>query len=506
MPLSELLHKALADGPDRPAVRYNEQTRSYRRIEDMSDRLAASLLGSGLQPGDRLGFLMHNCTELVLSYLACFKAGIVAVPLNYRYLAPQIDYALEHSDCHALIADVERLGDLDKSAAATQLQQIYLVSGSGSGRYRPFARLLDRPNAAVKLPRVADDALAFIMYTSGTTAKPKGVMHTHATLAHMLDSFQATGPLTRDDVSLVSLSIAHIAGLVGQVFVTLHVGGQVVLVPKFDPGAILDLCARCRPTYLEQLPAPLNEIVKHPKADSTDLRCVRLCIAGGDKVPLPVHRRFQELTGIEIAEVIGMTETFNYAINPPFGPKRLGSVGTPVAGTEVRVVDGAGNPLPAGEVGELIVRSPANMVGYWNNPEETRNTLRDGWIYTGDLGRFDADGWLWFVGRKKDIIIRDGSNISPQEVEDVFYHHPAVRAAGVVGVPNPDHGQVVWAYVVLKDGVAPRPTADELIAFARGQIAHYMAPERIIFLDELPHTATGKVDRKQLREQAAGAA
>ncbi len=497
---AELLRNALRTVPDQPALHVGDQSWTYRQLDDLSSRLAAALLAEGIRPGDRLAFFLPNCAEIVLSYLACFKAGIVAVPLNYRYLAPQIDYALENSRSAALVLHAERLDELRRSERAGQLKHIYAAGGT-SAEFQSFDRLLEHPEPrTLPLPQPTD--LAFIMYTSGTTAYPKGVMHTHAGVGHMVVNRLATVPLLPSEVSLVSLSIAHIAGLTGQVLTTLNVGGKVVLLKQFEPAAFYaELRRHPDTTFLEQLPAALSAMVHFPGAKRADYSALRLCISGGDKVPLPLHKAFRELTGVEVTEVCGMTEAMDYTINPPFGPKKLGSVGQPLHATRIRVVDDLGHDVPTGETGEMVVQSKAVMAGYWNNPEETQRALRDGWLHTGDLGRYDADGYLWFMGRKKDIIIHGGSNVSPQEVEDIFYHHPAVQAVGVIGVPDPVYGQNILAFVVLRE-LTPRPTEAELLAFARQHISLYMTPEHIVFLDKMPMNATGKVDRATLRQRA----
>jgi acyl-CoA synthetase (AMP-forming)/AMP-acid ligase II len=250
------------------------------------------------------------------------------------------------------------------------------------------------------------------------------------------------------------------------------------------------------------LPASLEDLVEylehHPSADLGSWRC---CTAGGDLVPPDLHHRFRRAAGFDLTELCGMTEALSYVTNPPFGEKRLGSVGKPTARTRIRLVDEQGGDVPDGQAGEILVPSPAVMVGYWNDPAATAAALRDGWLFTGDLARRDADGYYWFVGRKKEIIIRGGSNISPLEVEEVIDEHPAVHLSCVVGVPDPHLGEIVAAYVALRGDVTPSPTATELRQFVAGRIAAYKVPERITILDELPLNSTGKVDRKKLHSQ-----
>jgi len=502
MLLRDLLRRPLAENPDKVALRFGDDSWTYRQLDDIADTLAASLLAHGYRRGDHLGLLLPNCPEMIFTYLACFKAGIAAVPINYRFAVPEIDYVLQHCGVSSLVAHADREDDLRKSSVApTQVKEIFVVGGDMPGLGQPFARLLRRPATAPASGPLDDADIVLILYTSGTTAHPKGVLHTHASLGAAIALQDAAMQFGPSDVSLVSLSIAHAAGLVCQVLVTLAVGGTIALLPHFEPGEFLAGIAKYRPTYIEQLPAPLFEIVHHAAAKDTDFHSIRLCIAGGDKVPLPVHALFRELSGIEVTEVMGMTEALTWCMNPPYGAKKLGSIGVPVAGYEARLVDGAGHDVADGETGEMLVRSAAVTAGYWNDPVETEKALRGGWLHTGDMGRRDADGYFWFMGRKKLLIIRGGSNIAPQEVEDVLYQHPAVRQCCVVGVPDEEYGQRVLAFVTLKVEM-PAPTELELMAFARERIAVYKAPEYIVFLESLPQNATGKVDRARLQRSA----
>jgi acyl-CoA synthetase (AMP-forming)/AMP-acid ligase II len=265
------------------------------------------------------------------------------------------------------------------------------------------------------------------------------------------------------------------------------------------PNQVVDAIARRGVTRVQMLPATLEDLVEyleaHPGQDLASWRC---CTAGGDVVPLELHQRFRQVAGFDVCELFGMTEVLSCITNPPFGVKKAGSVGKPVPQTAVRLVDDHDRDVPPGRTGELLVQTPAMMVGYWNDPAATAEALRGGWMHTGDLARCDDDGYYWFVSRKKEIIIRGGSNISPLEVEEVLDEHPAVHLSCVIGLPDPHLGEIVAAYVALRDGLAEAPTADELRRFVAGRLAAYKVPERITVLRELPLNSTGKVDRKKL--------
>jgi len=340
-----------------------------------------------------------------------------------------------------------------------------------------------------------------IMYTSGTTAKPKGVTHTHFSLWHTIVNQAATRQLGSGEISLVCLSVCHIAAFAGQVLTTVHVGGTIVLLPAFEPDALLDAIGKHKANTLQLLPAQLWDLVEHARAGGGGFGALRCCIAGGDRVPPELQERFRDLSGLQVTETCGMTESFSYAMNPPFGAKRIGSVGLPVHATRLRLIDEQGADVARGEIGEILVKSDATMAGYWDDPEHTAKALRDGWLHTGDLARVDDAGYYWFEGRRKEMIIHGGANVSPLEVEDVLYQHPAVGEACVVGVPDRRLGEIVRAYVALRHD-APAPGADELKQFVAHHIAAYKVPERIAVLAQLPLNAVGKVDRHKLQERA----
>jgi acyl-CoA synthetase (AMP-forming)/AMP-acid ligase II len=446
---------------------------------------------------------MRNCPEMILAYFACFKAGIVAVPLNNRYKGAEVEYAVNHCGARMLIAQDALLPEVLAARARLDTVEKVIVCGTPAREQgaESFDRLIEESLPAdLDAPREEDAAV--ILYTSGTTARPKGVVHTYGTLSNAVVNQTAFRKMAPSEISLASLSICHVAGLTGQLLATVAAQGTIVLLPRFDAGMFLDTIGSARPTTVQLLPEQAIELIEHPAARQTDFSSLRCCVVGGDRVPMEEHRRFRQVTGCPIVETCGSTESFSYAMNPPEGPIKPGSIGTPVCNTVLRLVDDSGRDVPIGEMGEILVKSRANTVGYWNDPGETAKTLKDGWYYSGDLARADADGYYWFAGRKKHIIIRGGSNISPREVEEVLFLHPDVKSACVVGKPDPVWGQRVKAYVSCKAGTPP-PTADALRAFAAARIAAYKTPEEIEFLPDLPLNAVGKVDRKLLAERAA---
>jgi acyl-coenzyme A synthetase/AMP-(fatty) acid ligase len=420
-------------------------------------------------------------------------------PLNYRYMPPEIDHALELSEASLLLAHAERDPDLAASRLAGQLPLGVVRYGAAGGMMPGFQELADREPPAGELPRIDPAAPAAVFFTSGSTGLPKGVTHTFETFGWLLAGVIAAFEFTPSDVVLTGSSLSHIAGMSFGLG-ALAAGARFVIPRTVDGDEVLPLLRNERPTVLTMLPAALFALERDHGAQRDDFRSIRLCVSGGDKVAAALEREFTALAGFSIDEGFGMTETGTATLNPPSGRNKLGSVGRPCAGFTLSLRDEQGAEVAAGQEGRLWVRSPSNMIGYWNNAAATEATLRDGWLDTGDVMRADADGYLWFCGRRKQIIIHDGSNICPQEVEEALLEHPAVEGAGVVGIHNLVHGENVRAYVTFKEG-APRTTSEELIRFARARVG-YKAPEEIVALPEMPLNATGKVDRVALKRLA----
>jgi acyl-CoA synthetase (AMP-forming)/AMP-acid ligase II len=498
-PIAGLLGHGLKTKPDDLALVSATARMNWRQLDELSSRLAKQYLALGLNPGDRVASLMPNRPSLVIHYLACLKAGLVATPLNYRYMPPEIDHALEVSGASLLLHHGERDGDVAASRFGNRLAKGVIRCEASDGRGPHYEELIDGPPASGELPAPAAAAPAFIYFTSGSTGKPKGVTHTHGSYAGMVAAAIQAMELADGDTFLPGSSFSHIGGsLFG--LSTLAAGGRLIIPRGSDGSEILPLLQQYRPTVLFMLPAALIALVRDHDAGPHDFASIRLCLSGGDKVSAKLEQEFTGVAGFPVDESYGMTEIGVATLNPPSGENRLGSIGKVCPGFEMSLRDDSGAEASAGNSGRVWVRSPAITVGYWGNQQATAETIVDGWLDTGDLMRVDADGYLWFHGRKKQIIVHDGSNICPQEVEEALEEHPAIESAGVVGVHDLVHGENVRAYVTLRKG-AKRPTSAELIAFARQHVG-YKAPEEIVVLDEMPLNATGKVDRVTLKQLA----
>ncbi len=485
MDLGTALRQSAVRHAHKTALVCRDQTVTYEELDRTTDALARWLLSQGLAGGDRVAIHWMNSVEVVKLYFACFKAGLIAVPVNNRLKAPEIAYILGHSRAKVCFSQAEMAAVCEEARAECPI-------------HSSLPPLDGADEEAIELPVVNADQVAAILYTSGTTARPKGVTHTHISLTGSSELMMSLGLGARDCV-LVVTQMLHISGLACAMLPGICLGVTVVLLPAFDGAEVLDLIERWRCTYFPILPAMLQFVVEEQRRKPRDVSSLGLCLAGGDAVPVKLQESFRELFGRPIRELYGMTESVPVTCIRGDAPK-AGSIGPALDAVETRVVDLTGKVLADGHVGELQVQSPANCVGYWDDPQATSAAFDDGWLRTGDLVRRDADGYLWFEGRAKQIIIRGGSNISPQEVEEALYHHPAVLEAGVIGMPDAVHGEKVIAFVALREGVTAGE--QELRELVRNRIADYKTPERILFLPVLPKGLTGKVQRRALKELA----
>jgi acyl-CoA synthetase (AMP-forming)/AMP-acid ligase II len=497
--LSQLLETGLQTKPHEPALVSFESRWTWRELDQASRRLGSHYLSLGLTPGDRVASLLPNRGALIVHYLACIRAGLVATPLNYRYQAPEIDHALEVSGAAVIIAHVERDEDLTKSRLAGRLPLGRISFGADDFRKTSLEEFLATEPAKHDLPAPQPDAPVFIFFTSGSTGKPKGVTHTHESFGWMVASAVAGLELTPGDIFLPGCSASHIGASLMSL-AGLAAGARVDVARTFDGTELLPLLRDTRPSVLCMLPSALFNLVRDHGASHEDFHSLRLCISGGDKVSGELEREYAVLAGFEIYETYGMTEIGIATMNPPSGPNRIGSIGRLAPGFAASIRDAQGQEVSVATEGRMWIKSPSNMVGYWNRPDATAETTVDGWLDTGDVVSSDVDGYLWFRGRKKQIIIHDGSNICPQEVEESLLEHEAVDSAGVIGVHDPVHGENVRAYITWRPNVA-RPTITDLIQFSRARVG-YKAPDEIIVLDQMPINATGKVDRAAIQQLA----
>ncbi len=489
MNLGEMLRLSAEKNPQKAAVVCGNRIVTYEELDRSTDRLARWLLRQHLETGDRVAIHWCNSVELVTLYFACFKAGLIAVPVNNRLKPAEITYILGHSKAKLCFSQPDLAPLCEEGRAdCPDLPRLYTA----------LPPLDNAESDSIVLPKITADRIAAILYTSGTTARPKGVMHTHVSLMGATELMSSLG-VDETDTPLAITQMLHISGLACLLLPGIRCGATVVMLPLFDAAQTLDHIERWQCSFFVILPAMLRLLVEEQARSPRNVGSVRLCVAGGDTVPVTLQERFRSLFGIPVRELFGMTETVPVTCIRGDAP-RAGSIGPPLDAVDTRLTDLSGNVLSDGQTGELQVQSPANCVGYWDDSAATQATFQDGWLRTGDLMRRDADGFLWFEGRVKQIIIRGGSNISPQEVEEALYHHPAVLEAGIIGMPDPAYGEKVIAFVALREGAGA--SEQELRDLVRSRLADYKTPERVIFLPVLPKGLTGKVQRRALKDLA----
>lgn len=504
--LHEYLEKGATEQPDAPYFHFQGRAYSYREVAETSQRLARALAQAGIKQRDRVAFMLSNRPEIVFCYFACWKLGVISVPLNTRYQQREAAYALEHAGADALICESRYYAVLAPLCQKDHLHaHTILVDGKANGLtdFPDWEDFLAGAPDAIEWPQLSPDTPANMNYTSGSTAMPKGVLHSHHTLAEMARILQTDWQHPDLRTALNFLPLCYVGGNLFQLLNTLTAQRDFVIIHDKDFDAYLDALEQYQCTDTCLLASDLVLLLEHPKAKEANWSSLRIMLAGGDKVPVDIQEEFKKISGLDVTEGYGMTEIGCTIGNPCFGDKHPGTIGVPYAGVAVQLRDKEGKVVDEGETGQLWVKTPACMLGYWNNPRATADTIVDGWLDTGDLAVRDADGYYTFAGRSKLIIVRGGSNISPQEVEEIIDHHPAVQSCCVEGKPDKKLGETVVAFVVLHDPIQNAPTEQELIDYARHRLSHYKCPEQIIFLETMPTTATGKMDRKGLKARAA---
>jgi long-chain acyl-CoA synthetase len=458
-----------------------------------ASRFAHALRRLGVEPGDRVLVLLPNCPEVLQAYAGILKAGAVIVPVVFLLGPAEVRHILADSEARVVVTAPEFVDKLDGWPGP-----VVLVGGGPRGP--AWSDLLAAESDTFATVEREDRDLAVILYTSGTTGRPKGVALSHDNLASNARAAAALYELDRTRWGLMVLPLSHSYGL------TVMNAGNIlgtcgVLLRWFQPQAVLETIQRYRVESMSAVPTMLLYLLHYPDAGRFDTSSMRVWGSGAAPLPVEIVEPFEKKFGGRIQEGYGLTEASPVvSAHRLSGVRKLGSVGQPIPGVEVAILDDDDRPRPPGEVGEVGVRGPNVMLGYYGLPQETARTLRNGWLHTGDMGRLDADGFLYIVERKKDLIIRGGFNIYPREVEEVLYAHPAVAEAAVVGIREALLGEDVLAFVVLKAGATAEASA--LIAFCQERLAKYKCPKQVRFLDAMPKTPIGKILRKELRELA----
>jgi long-chain acyl-CoA synthetase len=519
-PIYQALYTAANYHPNRLATAFLGAQLTFKEIRTQADKLATALARLGIKQGDRVAVMLPNCPQYVISFFAITRLGAIVANINPTYTAREVEIVAQDSSARLLIT-LDVLSPISLGIKSnTSFEQIITTSVqaySPDHNHAPpapagtlsFSELI----ANVEQPQLpsleinAEEDVAALVYTGGTTGTPKGAMLTHYNLwsAAVQCSIWGGEFMQRgEDRFLLVIPYFHVYGLVVGLLFGTWMGALQILIPKYDVNMLLAAINVYEPTFFPGVPTLFISLLNHPEAGHSKLGTIRRLNSGSAPLPVEVIEQFEAMSGAALFEGWGMTETSALGTSTAMLAKRKpGSIGFPVPNAELKIVDleTGTQEIPLGETGELCIRGPQIMKGYWNKPEETAQVLRDGWLYTGDVARMDEDGYFYIVQRKKDMILVSGFNVYPNEIEDVLFTHPAIKECAVIGVPDQYRGEAVKAFVVLKEGTMA--SAEELQAFCRERLAKYKLPSLIEFIDALPKSAVGKVLRRELRELEA---
>jgi len=486
--LAQNLLDTAAKDEGRNALRMDDAVLTFGQFREAAQKVAASLQARGVSPGDRVGLVLPNVISFPVVFYGALLAGAAVVPMNPLLKAREVEYYLRDSGAKVVVALTPSAEPVVEAAGTVGIEAVTVSPGLPE-------ELMDAEPLGAAVER-ADDDLAVILYTSGTTGQPKGAELTHANLAgNARTTAETLLESGGDDVIMGCLPLFHVFGLTCGLNTAVLRGSLLTLLPRFDGAAALSVIERDKVTIFEGVPTMFAGMLHSEDAGRHDVSSLRLCVSGGSAMPVEVMRSFEEQFGCIILEGYGLSETSPVAsFNHPHAERKPGSIGTPIAGVEMRLLDDDGKDVAAGQVGEIAIRGENVMKGYWQRAEETAAAIPDGWFRSGDLARQDDDGYYFIVDRKKEMIIRGGYNVYPREIEEALYEHPAVAEVACVGIPHPDLGEEVVAAVALKPGASAEP--DELRAFVKERVAAYKYPRHVWLVDALPKGPTGKILRR----------
>lgn len=502
--LATLLEQSVHRNPGKTAVIFEDTKLRYAELNGAANKVANGLHKLGIEPGDKVAMLLPNTPHFAICYYAILKLGATVVPLNVLFKQQEVAYHLDDSDAVALIVWEGFLGDAEPGFRKTETcKNLIVAQAPNSGTQLPegalplHALLADNP-ASFDTHQTMPDDTAVILYTSGTTGRPKGAELTHFNMFfNAYISAEKVLKLSEDTIALATLPLFHSFGQTCVMNAVLSIGGTITLLPRFEPQKALEIMQRDRVTYFAGVPTMYFYLLNFPNADGYDL-CLQNCTSGGASMPVEVMRAFNQKYRVTILEGYGLSETspvasFNHLDREP----KAGSIGTPIWGVDLKLVNGEGSEVAQGELGEIAIRGHNVMRGYYKRPEATVEAIRSGWFYSGDIAYRDEDGFFFIKDRVKDMILRGGFNVYPREIEEVLYGHPAVAEAAVLGVPDEALGEEIKAVVSFKPGQHAAP--EELIDYCKTRLAAYKYPRTVEIRDTLPKTATGKILKRELR-------
>jgi long-chain acyl-CoA synthetase len=518
VPLHELLRKSAQKHPEAPALAFFEREFTYAELDLLSDQFAAALSALGVKKESKVAIFLPNIPQFTIAYFGTLKAGAIVTTISPLHKEREVTYQLKDSQAKTIISLDTIYPIIKKVWRKTKLKKTVVTNMDEYTSKTPvirknpqapnvhsFQELMNHPAKPPRLDINPRQDLAALQYTGGTTGTAKGAMLTHWNLVSNAFAFAAWIKGTAEDRFLTALPLFHIYGMTTSMTVPISLAAKMVLLPRFEPAVVLEAIQRHRVTVFCGVPTMYSVLLANPALGKFDLTSIRVCISGASPLPPRVQKKFMQITGGFVTEGYGLTEaspvTHCNPVDKSMLAVRVGSIGLPLPNTDARIVDieTGSRTLEPGETGELAVKGPQVMLGYWRHPEETRLVLRDGWLLTGDIARMDLDGYFYITDRKKDLIKYKDYSVYPREVEDVLYEHPAVKLCAVVGKSRPVVGEIPKAFIVLKDGA--KVSEAEIIAFVKEKVAPYKIVREVEFKQTLPISAAGKVLRRTLQEE-----
>lgn len=500
MNLAELPEREIENFGEHVSVIFQDRQWTNLEMRSASKRLANALKSLGVARGDRVIIQMPNCPEVLQSFLAVYTIGAVVVPINFMVGEAETAFIYRDTGARVIISSNAFVPKIEACRKdAPDIEHVILTDPDVPEGYLSYGKLLEAHSDQISMESTADDDLAALIYTAGTTGQPKGVMHTHYSLYVNARMQNDTVNLPPGLTSIAVLPLCHSYGIASMNYGMLVGGGKSVVLNTFDIDEVFRSIEKYRANAMGAVPTMYVYMLLHPDPEKYDLSSMKYWFCGSAPLTRETWDRFKETFGFEIIEGWGLTEAgANNSVNPPEGKKKIGSIGLPMKGTQMKIVDEQGRQLPPNTEGEIIISGPMLMKGYWNRPEETAKVLRDGWLYTGDVGYVDEEGYFFITERKKDLIIKGGENIAPREIEEVIYSHPKVSEAAVVGMPDEVYGEEIKAFVVLLPDQSA--TEQEIIEHCRAKLKKFKSPKQVVFMDALPKSLVGKILRKELRK------
>jgi long-chain acyl-CoA synthetase len=473
-----------------------EHAISYRAFDEITDRMAYGLHKIGVKPGDHVAVFHPNSPQVLLSYYSIIKAGGVVIPINPVYTPPEVKFVLNDSETKYLIACEDLMPGIETIKDQIPLVKNIINRKLNETVENAIQRMVGSPPAITREATLKPEDPAMVIYTSGSTGRPKGVVLTHRNFCFEGPSIARSHCVRGDDIAIGALPMVHIFSIAGTFFAALSAGGSMVVLEKFQTRPFFEAVAKYKATWFTAVPTMFIYLLSGLEENKRDISSLRMAVSGGASLPVETLRNFEDKFGAEIYEGYGLTESSGCVTGSPvYGVRKPGSVGVTISGVAAKVVGKAGNELPPGKVGELIFKGPNATSQYFKLPEETKEKIENGWVYTGDHARIDDEGYFYIVGREKELIISGGYNIYPREIEEVLQKHPGINEVAVIGIPDPAKGEIPKAFVSLKPRF--KVTESELMTHCKENLASYKIPN-IVFLNELPKSVTGKIMKSQL--------